>query len=132
MYSKWTTRSKIMVRAIIAQPPDAIRIPLAITEAAAAAAAAATPPAAGAAATPAVVTVAMTPHVVTNNVINYSTKARSVLYKAASKGLFSDTEQDKYDLSPKGLLTFLDDFGVQADECGWLANKLSEVVEHHC
>jgi hypothetical protein len=41
------------------------------------------------------------------------------LYKAASKGLFGNTEQDKYNLTPKGLLTFLNEFAVQAKECSW-------------
>jgi hypothetical protein len=62
----------------------------------------------------------MTPHVVNNNVIGYTTRTGSTLYKAASKGLFGDTKQDKYDLAPKGLLTFLNEFAAQAEECGWM------------
>ena len=92
----------------VQQPPDVICIPLAIAKAQAMGHA---PPAAAA-------VVAMTPHLTNNNVIDYTTRTGSMLYKATSKGLFSNNEQeDKYDLLPKGLLTFINKLTVWAKEC---------------
>jgi hypothetical protein len=103
MHSKMITHCRIML--VMALPScliHVIRIPLAITEARSA----------GVAQPATAFAVAMTPHIVNNNIINYTTRTHSMLYKAASKGLFGDTKQDKYDLAPKGLLTFLNEFAA--------------------
>jgi hypothetical protein len=63
---------------------------------------------------------ALTPFVANTSTIDYQTKAGAKLWKQSSKGLYGDSEELRYDLTTKRLMSFLDDLTNRAKKCGWL------------